>query len=127
MEFDANLLVMMGQFLTADDVTDLKRTAIKVGVIWGLIEWRTRKRFNSLEAVVATIRVGFDGIKEGFRAIEVSFSAIETSFRDIKVVMKNLVSSVEKIEKSNLGAENDLSDLKNRLTIIEQKARITSL
>lgn len=135
MELDQNLLALLGNFLTPEDITDLKRTAIKVAVIWGLIEWRTRKRFKSLEDVVSEVKLGFTAIKA-------SFGSIEEAFSDMKDTIKDLVKTVEHVELSDttstkllterlerqalrqLDYEKSLSGLGTRLTIMETKAGI---
>ena len=124
---------MLGHFLTPEDLTDLKRTAIKVGVIWGLIEWRTRKRFRTLENVIVEVKAGFAGIKTSFSEIEDSFNTMSETIRELVLTVKRVELSdtdstkllSERIERQAVrqtATENTLSDYRNRITIIETKA-----
>lgn len=130
MDFDANLLNNLAGFLTAEDLADLKRSAIKIGVIWAIVEWRTRKRFKTLEEIVTAVQ-------EGFVVIRASISSITREFEEIKQTLQKLIQTITNVEVSDTTStkllndrlqrqsdkqnalENYLSRQGNRVTIIE--------
>lgn len=62
-DFDWSLLQTLFSF-SPEDLADLKMTAVKVGAIWALVEWRTWKRFGSLEKAIKSLTETIHEVKD---------------------------------------------------------------
>lgn len=98
---------------TPGEVSQIKVGLTMVGLIWVLVEWRTKKRFQALEDVVTVI-------KAGYAKLDASFTKISEGFDELKETVKELINSVTRVENSDSSSTKLLTERQDRISNRQQ-------